>query len=431
MNQNDEFVRLSELAVEKGLVGGPFGSSLGNKDYVSSGVPVIRGKNLGGPGRFNPSDFVYVTQDKVDRELARNTAKPGDVVFTQRGTLGQVGLVPETPYDTYVISQSQMRLRVDPRRADARYIYYCFRDPKMLQRIKSRAIVTGVPHINLGILGDIPISNRPIRDQQVVADALSALDDKLDADRTSIRLADELLATVFQKLAAPALANLSEDDPLPSGWRRDRLESVLGILETGQRPRGGVAMYKTGIPSLGAESIVGLAQYDYSKIKFVPTEFFEGMKRGIIEDRDVLLYKDGGRPGEFEPHVSLLGDGFPFPKFCINEHVYRLRACEPMSQEFLYYWLSSEPILDEMRRRGTGVAIPGLNSTAVKDLPIDIPPKAILDEFTALAQPIVSFALATARESRLLALLRDTLLPELLSGELRIHELELAAEEAV
>jgi type I restriction enzyme S subunit len=190
-------------------------------------------------------------------------------------------------------------------------------------------------------------------------------------------------------------------------------------------------MYKTGIPSLGAESIVGLARYDYSKVKFVPIEFFEGMKRGIIEDRDVLLYKDGGRPGEFEPHVSLLGDGFPFPTFCINEHVYRLRACEPMSQEFLYYWLSSEPILDEMRRRGTGVAIPGLNSTAVKDLPIDIPPKAILDEFTALAQPIVSFALATARESRLLTLLRDTLLPELLSGELCIHEMESAAEKAV
>jgi type I restriction enzyme S subunit len=367
----------------------------------------------------------------VDRELARNTAKPGDVVFTQRGTLGQVGLVPEVPYDMYVISQSQMRLRVDPRRADARYIYYCFRDPKMLQQIQSRAIVTGVPHINLGILGDIPVPNRSLRDQRAIADALSTLDDKLDADRTSIRLADELLTTVFQQLAAPALANLSEDDPLPSGWKSDRLESVLAVLETGQRPRGGVGMYKTGIPSLGAESIVGLAHYDYSKVKFVPAEFFEGMNRGIIKDRDVLLYKDGGRPGDFEPHVSLLGDGFPFSTFCINEHVYRLRAREPMSQEFLYYWLSSEPILDEMRRRGTGVAIPGLNSTAVKDLPIDIPPNEILEKFTTLAQPIVSFALATARESRLLTLLRDALLPGLLSGELCIREMESAVEESV
>jgi type I restriction enzyme S subunit len=431
MNRGDRFVRLSELAAEKGLVGGPFGSSLGNKDYVPSGVPVIRGKNLGGPGRFNSSNFVYVTPDKVDRELARNTAKPGDVVFTQRGTLGQVGLVPEVPYDMYVISQSQMRLRVDPRRADARYIYYCFRDPKMLQQIQSRAIVTGVPHINLGILGDIPVPNRSLRDQRAIADALSTLDDKLDADRTSIRLADELLTTVFQQLAAPALANLSEDDPLPSGWKSDRLESVLAVLETGQRPRGGVGMYKTGIPSLGAESIVGLAHYDYSKVKFVPAEFFEGMNRGIIKDRDVLLYKDGGRPGDFEPHVSLLGDGFPFSTFCINEHVYRLRAREPMSQEFLYYWLSSEPILDEMRRRGTGVAIPGLNSTAVKDLPIDIPPNEILEKFTTLAQPIVSFALATARESRLLTLLRDALLPGLLSGELCIREMESAVEESV
>lgn len=90
---------------------------------------------------------------------------------------------------------------------------------------------------------------------------------------------------------------------------------------TSQRRSRGIT---SGIPSIGAESIVSLGIFDFGKTKYVPGEFYEGMKRGRIESRDVLLYKDGGRPGEYEPHVSMFGDGFPFNKCCINEHVYRL-----------------------------------------------------------------------------------------------------------
>jgi hypothetical protein len=56
---------------------------------------------------------------------------------------------------------------------------------------------------------------------------------------------------------------------------------------------------------LGAESVLGLARFDYSKTKYIPPDYFAAMKRGVVEDRDVLLYKDGGRPGEFEPHVAV------------------------------------------------------------------------------------------------------------------------------
>ena len=108
--------------------------------------------------------------------------------------------------------------------------------------------------------------------------------------------------------------------------------------------------------------------FDFGKTKFVPIEFYEGMKKGHVKSLDVLIYKDGGRPGEYEPHVSMFGDGFPFEKCCINEHVYRLRTNERLSQEYLYFWMTSEFAFAEMRIKGTGVAIPGLNSTAVRSL---------------------------------------------------------------
>src|SRR5438128_135181 len=101
------------------LVGGPFGSNLVSADYSEHGVPVIRGQNMG--KRWVGGEFVYVTQEKA-KSLASNIARPGDIVFTQRGTLGQVSVIPEQPFDHYLISQSQMKLTVDREVVDPLFV---------------------------------------------------------------------------------------------------------------------------------------------------------------------------------------------------------------------------------------------------------------------------------------------------------------------
>jgi type I restriction enzyme S subunit len=76
--------------------------------------------------------------------------------------------------------------------------------------------------------------------------------------------------------------------------------------------------------------------------------------------------------------------------------------------------------MDEMRNRGTGVAIPGLNSTQVRELAILRPPTDVLDKFEHVVWPLIHRIFANCNESRTLAALRDALLPKLLSGELRV-----------
>ena len=222
----------------------------------------------------------------------------------------------------------------------------------------------------------------------------------------------------------------SELGKIPEGWEVDMVSNHLAELEVGGRPEGGVSAYADGIPSIGAKSIVGLGVFDYSKTKYIPKQFFEGMTRGHIKNRDVLLYKDGGRPGAFEPHLTLVGDGFPFAVCAINEHVYRLRAPKELGQNFLYFWLSSDLSMEEMRMKGTGVAVPGLNSTQVKSLTILVPPPAITAAFEAAVGPLVTRVLASCNESCTLATLRDELLPKLISGELRVSEAERVVAEA-
>jgi hypothetical protein len=131
------------------FVGGPFGSNLTTRDYVEEGVPVIRGNNLPDGSSFYDDAFVFVSEKKAD-ELRSNTAFPGDLVFTQRGTLGQVGLIPfDSQFPRYIISQSQMKLTVNTGIADPRFIFYFFRLPATVQSIINHASSSGVPHINL------------------------------------------------------------------------------------------------------------------------------------------------------------------------------------------------------------------------------------------------------------------------------------------
>ncbi len=147
MNSDWKSVKLTEIASKKrwAMNGGPFGSKLSRKHYSLDGVPVIRGCNLPAGAKFSFEEFVYVSEEKAD-ELIANNARPGDLVFTQRGTLGQVGLIPlDSPFPRFVISQSQMKLTVDADLADPEYLYHVFSSPAIVQAIHNLAFSSGVP----------------------------------------------------------------------------------------------------------------------------------------------------------------------------------------------------------------------------------------------------------------------------------------------
>src|SRR5688572_3326935 len=222
------------------LVGGPFGSNLTTRDYVDEGVPVIRGVNLPDNSSFVDDDFVFVREDKAD-ELLPNNAFPGDVVFTQRGTLGQVGLIPqEARFPRYVISQSQMKLTTDPDKAEARFVYYVFRAPTTVQMVKNHALTSGVPHINLEILKNFEIRLPPLAIQRQVASVLSSYDDLIENNRQRMELLEEaarqLYREWFVRLRFPGREHTRIINGVPEGWERKPVTALTTFLSRGIAP---------------------------------------------------------------------------------------------------------------------------------------------------------------------------------------------------
>src|SRR3990170_882326 len=122
----------------------PFGSDIKTENFVSAGVPVIRGVNLSAD-RFLDDKFVFLTEEKAD-ELSAANAFARDLVFTHRGTIGQVGIIsPNARFRRYVVSQSQMKFTCDPQKADPRFIFYFFRSPMGQHELLANTSTTGVP----------------------------------------------------------------------------------------------------------------------------------------------------------------------------------------------------------------------------------------------------------------------------------------------
>jgi len=182
------------------LVGGPFGSKLTTRDYVDEGVPVIRGANMSNGRYILEDNFVFVTDEKKRKDLQSNLARPGDLVFTQRGTLGQVAIIPkDASHSEFVVSQSQMKATLDPEKADTAFYYYFFSSQKVVDTILNMTSSSGVPHINLGTLKDFEVPVPPLPTQQRIAGILSAYDDLIENNRRRIGLLEQAARLLYRE----------------------------------------------------------------------------------------------------------------------------------------------------------------------------------------------------------------------------------------
>ena len=200
---------------EHSCVGGPFGSDLTRRDYVNSpGIPVIRGSNLASVSPWLMEEqFVFVSRAKADA-LQRNAACPGDLIFTQRGTLGQVCRIPlKSRFPRYVLSQSQMRVSVDERRVNPDYLLAYFRSPRALKLIEVMTIGTGVPHLNLGILRTFPVPVPSLEEQCAIVRHLSSTDARIESELQSLTALRDLRSGLISVLLSGEIRFASDAGP--------------------------------------------------------------------------------------------------------------------------------------------------------------------------------------------------------------------------
>lgn len=166
---------------EKGsIISGPFGSNISSKFFAEKGIPVIRGNNLSLIGKkFIDDGFVFVTKEKAD-ELRCDAIK-GDLIFTIAGTIGQVGIIDsDSIYERYVISNKQLRARIDKRIVNPLYAYYWFSSPWIRKMLTDNNKGSTVPLLTLKEVKAIPIFYpENLKEQDKIVKILECLNNKI------------------------------------------------------------------------------------------------------------------------------------------------------------------------------------------------------------------------------------------------------------
>ncbi len=181
------------------LVAGPFGSNIGKRFFVDRGVPVIRGKNLTkATKQFIDEGFVFLTEEKA-AEFRYCETLPDDLVITAAGTVGQIGVIPKKPkYPKYIISNKQIRLRLNKELVLPLFIYYWYSSPFIQALLQKRKGGSTIPVINLGIVKRLPAPLPSLQEQQQIIKKIERQllsIEQLEAVLTSIKNKAEALRT--------------------------------------------------------------------------------------------------------------------------------------------------------------------------------------------------------------------------------------------
>ena len=350
----------------------------------------------------------------------------GDIVFSRVGSVDRCSYVTSAEND-WLFSGRCLRVRCG-NNCHPLFLYYYFCKESVKQYIKSIAVGATMPSINTKLMAEIPILLPKLEEQRCIADILSSFDDKIELNR---RINDNL----EQQAQALFKAWFVDFEPFRDG---EFVNSVLGStpkelpityieniphnIESGKRPKGGATLI--GVPSIGAENIKGLGYYDYSKTKYIPEEYAQTIKKGKINGYELLIYKDGGKPGYFIPNFTIFGEGFPFNEMYINEHVFLLDLMDCGYNVFAYFYMQTPYIMNQLNSIGGKAAIPGINTKDVECLPIYSNESPHVKKFGEIVLPFIKTILSNSLENAKQAKVRDTLLPKLMSGELKINEIE-------
>jgi type I restriction enzyme S subunit len=403
-------VRFEELAAhEKSAISKPYGSAFTANDYVECGVPMVRGVNLG-TGRFVDGGFVFISDNKADQIPGANL-RAGDLVFTHRGVIGQVAMVPRSPrFTRYVLSTSHVKARLNSAVALPEFYLYWFLSPTGQRAILAGISTVGVPGLAqpVATIKAIQVPHPPLAVQRSIAAVLGALDDKI-AVNDHIGTCSLALADAHFGMAVAGV------QPGPETF------GSIAQVGGGGTPSTKVAEYWNGdIPWTTPSDVTALkAPYLFDTSRKISDQ-------GLAECASVL-YPAGSIL--MTSRATIGAFAIPQVPTAVNQGFIVVNS--PTKELAMWLFHEMRDRVDEMRSLANGSTFLELSRKNFRAMEVRLPPSDVIRNFAETAIPLHQKVAAVSAENSTLAELREVLLPELMSGRVRVKDAEKIVEEAV
>ena len=373
---------------------GPFGSQLKNEQYITGGTPVVTVEHI---NNFRVVDFDYPSVTDEDKtRLSRYTLDAGDIVFTRVGSVDLSAYIQ--PHQKGWMFSSRM-LRVRPNeQLDARYLSYFFQQKSFRENLLSIAVGATMPSINTEILEGVSVIYPPLPEQKSIAAVLGSLDDKIDLLHRQNQTLEAMAATLFRQWF---VEEAGED------WEEVVLSDLVTITR-GASPRPIIEYVKGGtVPWIKIADATGSSSFYIDSTNEFIIE--AGVPKSVEVFPGDLILSNSATCG-LPYFVEIYG--------CIHDGWLLFRDFKGVSKYFVFFFLKQ--INNELNHVADGSVQNNLNTAILKNYPLRRPSNEALKAYDNAVEPIIIKMKSNNRQIRTLEKLRDTLLPKLMSGEVRV-----------
>jgi type I restriction enzyme S subunit len=388
--------------IEKGkahLQTGPFGTMLNASEYSKKGVPVIAVQDIG-ENVLRHHKLVFVPQEVAER-LSRYKVKEGDIIFGRKGAVERRALIKKQEAG-WLQGSDCIRLRLDDS-IDSTFVAYQLGDKYHREWLTQFATGATMPSLNQDILKLLPVFLPELPEQQAIAEVLSSFDDKMDLLHRQNKTLEALAETLFRQCFVEEAEESWEEVPLPDFF--DFLEGP-GIRNW--------QYTDSGTPFINIRLIID-GEIDVSKANFVSNEEAMGKYKHFLLQEDDMIVSTSGTLGK-----TAVVRNYHLP-LMLNTSVIRFRPKDGKSYSFIYQYLKSRTFQDHLEATASGSVQANFGPTHLKQMKFPLPSKEALNKYLSQADSIYEKIKRNFIQVRTLTTLRDTLLPKLMSGEVRVN----------
>ncbi len=445
---------------------GPFGTKLKASEYTTTGVPVISVGEVGF-GRIRLHDRTPKVDESICKRMPQYLLKTDDIVFGRKGAVERSAHV-QPDENGYFLGSDGIRVRLNPEKCDPRFIAYQLQTEKHREWMIQHAAGTTMPSLNEGIIRRIPIVLPPLPEQKAIAHILGSLDDKIELNRRMNETLEGMAQALFKSWFIdfdPVIDNsLVAGNPIPDEFA-DRAEVRRQALADGtaNRDLSAVASAKEEAAKLfpaafqQTEAMGWIPEgWEVSTIgdevpavgggtpstknemfwngdhPFCTPKDMSKLSSLVLLDTERHLTDSGAKnvsSGILPAGTLLLSSRAPIGYLAIaeipvtvNQGIIALLKNKTYHPMFLLSWLRSN--MEKIVERANGSTFLEISKKNFKTIPFLRPSEDSLALFNSQAETIHRKIVISINNTNHLTKLRDSLLPKLISGELRVSEAE-------
>ena len=407
-------------------------------DYVPSGVPFYRGKEVIERAKGNSvSTELFITHAQY-QEIKRKFGSPqdGDVLLTSVGTLG-VAYFIDGDGDFYFKDGNVTWFRNFDPRVVPKYLYYWLTSPETQKRLDEVSIGSTQRALTISALKSLQVQLPSVDSQRAIVDMLDAVTNRI----TLLRETNATLEAIAQALFKSWFVDFDPVRAKMEGRTPEGMDEATAALfpdgfetsELGEVPRGWRVM-----PVGDAIEAVGGATPDTKNEAFweppvhcwTSPKDLSGIAAPVLLDTERKVSNQGLAKigsGLLPPGTLLMSSRAPIGylalaqvPLAINQGYIAMLPGGLLPPLYMYFWCRQN--MDGIKGRANGSTFMEISKKAFRPIPALVPSPELMNAFTATADALFARLTANEQQAQTLSTLRNTLLPRLISGQLRLPE---------